>query len=160
MKNFGKMWWVFGVLDVAAVLLNPYIGFFGFFNVTALFCTFCLDVNLISRERELKKGLENRFVSAQFKSLAIGAYFISIVFFLVNMFVDLVIFILAYSQKNVAAPYQIWSNPDRMSVILLILVMILNVLFLISYICRGKSFRKLGKEYDEQINAKNTVVGD
>ena len=156
MKTFGKLWWIFGLADVTATFLNPYVGFFGLFNIVALFCTFCLDVNLIARERELKRNRENGFVNIQYKSLIFSAYFISVIFFLMKMFVCLIIFIVAYSDKQIAAPYQIWSNPDLMSIILLIVGIIFNVLSLVSYICRGKVFRNMVKEY-EQMNAKMRV---
>lgn len=156
MKIFGRLWWLFGLVDVAATFLNPYVGFFGLFNIVALFCTFCLDINLIARERELKRNRGNGFVNIQYKSLIFLAYFISVIFFLLKIFVSLVIFALAYSQKKVAAPYQIWSNPDLMSIILLIVGIIFSVLSLISYICRGKAFKRMVKEY-EQMNAKMRV---
>lgn len=148
MKLFSKLWWVFAILGTSATLLNPYIGFFGFFNITELFILFCLDINIITRVKELKKHSEDKLLKVSIKSLGIVAYIIPVIFFLLKIFVGATIFLITYGSNQETAPYQVWSNPDAMGLVCLIVEMIFNVLLLISYIYRGKIIRRMANEHE------------
>ncbi|EPY2303945.1 Uncharacterised protein [Clostridium sporogenes] len=148
MKLFSKLWWIFAIVGTGATFLNPYIGFFGFFNITELFIMFCLNINIIVRVKELKKHSENKFLKVSIKPLCILAYIISIIFFLMKLFVGAVIFIVAYPNNEIMAPYQVWSNPNEMSIVCLIVEMIFNILLLISFICKGKIMKRMTNKYE------------
>ena len=145
MKLFGRLWWVFGLLDLTANLLNPYVGIFALFNGVAIGFIFCLNINLAVREKELNRNPDNRFVKPQFKMLTITAYIISVIFLIMKIFVSIVSFFAFYIEKKFAAPFQLWSNPNLMSIILLALEIILIILSCISYIFRTNEYRKILK---------------
>jgi hypothetical protein len=147
MERLSKLWWVFAIIEVSATFLNPYIGLFGFFNVTEPFFMLFLFFYINSLVKVKKSNIdgESKVFKATIKQLGIVAYVLPVIFFLLKIFVGAVIFIIAYSSKDIAAPYQVWSNPDQMSVVCLIVEMIFNVVLLISFIGKGKIIRRLAK---------------
>lgn len=156
MKIFNKLYWLFGLVEVCATYLNPYIGFFGLTNLIELFSLVIFDIIVIAGVKHQKKyggecrrvqndfiGLHTKLVSFQNKLFSIvGYYVLPVIFFLIKLLEGAAIFIVSYSSKELTAPYQIWSNPDTMSIVCLIVEMIFNVLFMISFIGRGKIVRR------------------
>ncbi|MBU3099292.1 MULTISPECIES: hypothetical protein [Clostridium] len=147
MEKLSKLLWIFAIIEVSATLLNPYVGFFGFFNVIELFFMLFLFfyINSLVKVNKSNKDSENKVFKATIKPLGIVAYILPVIFFLLKIFVGLGSFILAYSDHQVMAPYQVWSNPNQMSVVCLIVEMIFNVLLLISFIGKGKIIRRMAK---------------
>ncbi|MBW9171234.1 hypothetical protein K2F43_08450 [Clostridium estertheticum] len=147
MEKLSKLWWIFAIIEVSATLLNPYVGFFGFFNVIELFFLLVLFfyINSLVKVNKLNKDSENKMFKATIKPLSIVVYILPVIFFLLNIFVAVVMFIVAYSSKDIMAPYQVWSNPDQMSVVCLIVEMIFNLVLLISLIGKAKIIRRMSK---------------
>ncbi|MBW9171233.1 hypothetical protein K2F43_08445 [Clostridium estertheticum] len=147
MEKLAKFWLIFAIIGVSATFLNPYVGFFGLFNIIELFFMLFLFfyINSLVKVKELNKDGENKIFKATIKPLGIVAYILPVIFFLLNIFVGLGSFILAYSQHQVMAPYQVWSNPDQMSVVCLIVAMIFNIVLLISFIGKAKIIRRMTK---------------
>ncbi|GKX67543.1 hypothetical protein [Inconstantimicrobium mannanitabidum] len=142
MKIFSKCWWVFGIIEVAATLLNPYIGIFGIFNVVELFCITIAYGYIISVLKTMIRYGENGFAKAGIKATCIMLYIVSVIFFFLKLLAGGLVFIVASSRHEIFVPYQIWSTPDTMGVVCLIVEMIFNVLLLISFIYRIKSLKK------------------
>lgn len=147
MKMFSKLWLLFAIIETAAALLNPYVGFFGFFNATELFFMVILYINIIFRLNTLKKNGSNAMVKFLLKPMYILSYIIPVVLFFVKLIVGFGIFIVTYSSKEIMAPYQIWRNPDIMGVTLLVVEMVFNLLLLIAFICKGRTLKGMIKEY-------------
>lgn len=147
MERFSKMWFIFAIIGVIATLFNPYIGFFGIFNIIELFFMLFLFfyINSLVKVKKLNKDGENKIFKTTIKPLGIVAYILPVIFFLLNIFVALGSFTLAYSQQQVMAPYQVWSNPNQMSVVCLIVGMIFNIVLLISLIGKAKIIRRMVK---------------
>ena len=147
MEKLAKFWWVFAIIEVSATFLNPYIGLFGILNITEPFFMLFIFfyINSLVKVKELNKDGGNKVFRATIKPLGIIAYVLSVIFFLLKIFAAAVVFIIAYSSKDIMAPYQVWSNPDQMSVVCLIVEMIFNIVLLISFICKANIIRRMTK---------------
>lgn len=149
MERLSKLWWVFAIIEVSATFLNHYIGLFGFFSITEpffmLFLFLFFYINSLVKVKKINKDGENKVFKATIKPLGIVVYILPVIFFLLKIFVAVIIFIVAYSSKEIMAPYQVWSNSDQMSVVCLIVEMIFNVVLLISFIGKAKIIRMMAK---------------
>lgn len=96
--------------------------------------------------------MQNKIARFQSEFFSIvGYYVMPIMFFVLKLIKSGFIFIVSYPSKEVQAPYQVWSNPDTMSIVCLIIEMIFNVIFLISFIGRGKAIRRMMvNEYEQR----------
>lgn len=148
MEKLSKLWWLFALLGTCATFLNPYIGLFGSVNGGEIFTLICLEINIIARVKAFKKNSESKMLKVSLKSLGIMTYIIAIVFFLIKIFVAFIIFIIGYTSNEIMTPYEIWSNPHEMGIMFLIVEMIFNILLMLSYIYRGKSIRRLVRNYE------------
>ena len=142
MKIFSKLWFVFAIIGTVATFLNPYIGFFGFINVTELFILFCFWINILVRERVVRKHPENKPTKIALKSLGIAIYMIAVMFFISKTFAAVVLFKLSYGSNRIMAPYEIWSNPNEMSIVFFIIEMLFNIVLFASLICKGTDIRR------------------
>lgn len=150
MKMFSKLWWIFSIIGTVAALLNPYIGGFGITNIGELFFMSILFmyVNGLFKIIKSNKYNEKKIIKRVIKVNGILTYVIPSIFFLIKLFVGATVFVVAYADNIVMAPYEIWSNPQEMSIICLIVEMIFNVALLISFIGKGKIIRKTVNEYE------------
>lgn len=142
MNILGKLWLVFALIGTIAAFLNPYIGFFGFFNVTELFILVCFWINIIVREKKLKNNPENRLKKIGIKSFGFAIYFVATMFFIMKTLVALGLFKISYGSNNIMTPYEIWSNPSEISIVFLVIEMVFNVLLLVSLICKATYIRR------------------
>ncbi|QAA34562.1 hypothetical protein [Clostridium manihotivorum] len=148
MKSIGKLWWLFSIVEVVSTFLNPYIGFWGFINGTELFFLSIIFLIVFTNERVIEKHGMNNVLKTSIKSYGNIIYILSVIFFLIKTLISLGIFIIGYANNDIMAPYEIWSNPKQMSLIFLVLEMIFNVLLLISLISKGRSIKRIVKEYE------------
>jgi hypothetical protein len=146
--KLGKLWWLFAITEVTATFLNPYIVFFSFFNVVELCIISTLFLITFTSERVIRKSGMNDILIVSIKSYGNITYVLSIIFFLIKSFVSVCIFIVGYKNNIIAAPYEIWSNPRGMSVMFFTLEMMFNVILLISLISKGRSIKRIVKEYE------------
>lgn len=173
MEMFAKIWWVFGILTVLCYFFNPYIGLFSLFSIISLFITFCVFINIRVRNKKtiVKQGkiisefndksqfIENngafeRMVekTAQMskKYISIINYAWIIVFGMINVFVEIIIWLLASGKLGIKAtyttPFIIFSDSSiyNASLILLILGVLFSILTCISSFIR---LRILSKEF-------------
>ena len=142
MKIFSKLWFVFAIIGTVATFLNPYIGFFGFINVTELFILFYFWINIVVREIVVRKHPENKPTKIALKSLGIAIYMIAVVFFISKTLAAVVLFKLSYGSNRIMAPYEIWSNPNEMSIVFFIIEMLFNIVLFASLICKGTDIRR------------------
>ncbi|URZ14416.1 hypothetical protein [Clostridium felsineum] len=147
MKRFGGSWWVFALIGTASAYLNPYVGMFGLFNFVEFFILICMMINIVFRVKAFEKnGYDNR-LRIEIRAAGIAIYIMAIAFFFLNLFASGVVFLLAFTDKNPATPFRIWSNPDSMSVILLLIEFVFCILLLVSLICKGITIRRLVKNH-------------
>ncbi|EJO5346372.1 hypothetical protein NRP93_000416 [Clostridium botulinum] len=154
MKLFSKLWWIFAIVGTIAAFLIPYNRSFGFFNVIEIFILFFISTNIISKEKELKEHNENKISKISIRLLSLLAYIFPIIFVLSKLFIGADI-IISYTGKSVSTPFQVGSNEYKISVVCLIIEMICNVLLLISFIYKGKVFKRITNEYVVYINKEN-----
>lgn len=143
MKTIGKLWIIFSVVGTIVTFLNPYIGLFGLVNFNEFGIMGILIIVAISRQKALEKYADNKLLKTSVKIFGYIIYILSSIFFLIKLFAAVSLFIVAYSNNEIMAPYKIWSNPKQMSIIFLIIEMICNVLLLIAFISRGRSIKSV-----------------
>ncbi|EJO5346371.1 hypothetical protein NRP93_000415 [Clostridium botulinum] len=148
MKLFSKLWWIFAIVGTIAAFLNPYIGIFGISNMVELGSLVIFNIIICCTIKKIEKYGENKVLKVYMKGLKILSYVLPVIFFLIKLFVVGTVFIVAYASKDLATPFQIWSNPDKMSIVCLIVEMIFNILLLISFICKGKIMKRMTNEYE------------
>jgi hypothetical protein len=148
MKSVERLWWLFSIMGVVSTFLNPYLGYLGFINGTELCFFSVLFLIVFTNKKVIRKSGMNDILKVSIKSYGNTTYVISVIFFLIKLFAEGSIFIVAYKNNIIAAPYEIWSNPKQMSLIFLSLEMIFNVLLLISLISKGRSIKRIVKEYE------------
>ena len=149
MKIFEKMWWVFGLFMICSYLLNPYVGFFSLFPIVTTFITFCAFVNIKSRNKKTvakqAEFVENIYEDAKIlnsdipiadvleksaritkKITSIVMYVWLIIFGLINVFVETMIWFLASGNLKLDAkyvtPWIIWSEPGLYNISIMLLV--------------------------------------
>ncbi|QAA34561.1 hypothetical protein [Clostridium manihotivorum] len=146
--KLGKLWWLFAIVGVASTFLNPYVGFWGFINAIELFFLSIISLVLFTNEKVVEKHGMNNVLRVSIKSCVNNIYGLSVIFFLIKLFIGASIFIVGYKNNIIAAPYEIWSNPKQMSLIFLVLEMIFNVLLVISLISKGNTIKRMVNEYE------------
>ncbi|NFM16066.1 hypothetical protein FDB88_02190 [Clostridium sporogenes] len=148
MKLFSKLWWIFAIVGTIAAFLNPYIGMFGISNTVELGSLAIFNIIICCTTKKIEKYGKNKVLKVYMKGLKILSYVLPVIFFLIKLFVGAVTFIVTYPNNEIMAPYQVWSNPDKMSIVCLIVEMIFNILLLISFICKGKIMKRMTNEYE------------
>ncbi len=173
MEMFAKIWWVFGILTVLCYFFNPYIGLFSLFSIISTFLTFCLFVNIRGRNKKtvdkqvktvsifneeiqiikdnnvIKKTLET-IARVTKKYMSIMCHFWIIVFGMINVFVEIIIWLLASGNLGIKAtyttPFIVFSDSNiyNASIILLIFGVLFSILTCISSFIR---LRILSKEF-------------
>lgn len=173
MKKFANIWWIFGILTIICYFFNPYIGLFSIFSIASYIITFCIIINVKSRNKKtVEKQVEiistinekNQILKENDaietiiantakitkKYMSIISYIWIIIFGMINVFVEIIIWLLASGNLGIVAkyttPFVLFSENDvySASIILLMLGVLFSILTCISSFSK---LRILSKEF-------------
>lgn len=135
MQRIFKLWWLFALMGILVVKLNPYADFLAGINAAELFVLALMEVaNFALKQKESQYREAVRLITAI-------EYGTACVFFILKVITG-ILGVTLIKEAYTLKPDSIFGNPDKASLVLFVISMICNVVVLLTFIYKKRESKK------------------